>query len=265
MASRGIFPSLVYLLLRFTPAVAALAVIEFSQLSPDDLSLVINRLCRLVAVLAGWNIAEGVCMLWVRERNAGSPRSRGYGLVTIIAAGLVLLMLQLFRVQSSRTDFLILLSALSLRGMSRGGWDQGRPQISVFTSLAAHTLTAALSFLLSLGALPWPTLVIAASFGTLVGGVEAAWNGGSFAGRTYAWLLPVRRLSFMVGPLAVTTLTLLGFLPPLFLAMCALVVANARVVRTFSIQRLTSGTEVSVSAGMYLAFLVIMGICRAYS
>ena len=40
---------------------------------------------------------EGVFMLWVREKNAGSSKSCGYEIVTIILGLLVLVVLEAFR------------------------------------------------------------------------------------------------------------------------------------------------------------------------
>lgn len=263
--TRNIFLTGLYIFLRFTPVFAAFLVLNLTGLSVAESATVLDKTIRLAAVLAVWNMAEGLCMLWIREKNSQSANARGYGIVAILGGFLVLVILQVFRLTSSQVDFLVLLSALALRGMTRGAWEQGRPQLALFTSMGAHTLVVALSFLLALRTLPWPTSLIAASFGTLLGSVEVSWHGASFKGTSFRWLAPARRVGVVFGPLAVTTLALLGFLPPAYLSLFALVIVGSRLAKTCSTKGLVDGEELSLSAGMYLAFVVMMLTCRIFS
>jgi uncharacterized membrane protein YfcA len=212
-----------------------------------------------------WGLVEGLSMLWIKKRNAASADARGYGAVTIIGALLVLGILQAFRSQVSQNHFLLLLTVLALRGMSRSGWEQERPHISLITSILAHSLLAALSLMLALNSLPWPTLIIASSVGSLLGAVEASWYGSAFKGSGQKWIEPVHRLSLVVAPLAMTTLALLHALPPLYALCFTLTPLAARTARRSSFSSLLTSSELNTIAGTYLVFMAIMAVCRIYS
>jgi hypothetical protein len=201
-------------------------------------------------------------MLWIRERNTRSANARGFGIVTIMGAVLVLGFLQVFRLQASQLDFLMLLTCLALLGMTRGGWEQGRPHISLITSMVAHTMIATLSFLLALNHAPWQTLVIAISIGTLLGAVESTWYGHSFQGSPFSWILPIRRLSLVFGPLLVVTGALAGFLPMIYITTILVGLLGSRLARTVTLERLIRGEELYSIAGIYLLFMAIMVTCR---
>jgi hypothetical protein len=263
--SRGIFTTWLFILLRFSPVAVPYLVLDLSASSPSEQALFLDRTLRLVAVLTIWSLTEGVAMLYIKKRNAAAADARGYGAVTILGALLVLGFLQVFRIQVAQNHFIVLLTALALRGMSRSGWEQGRPHISLLTSIGAHSLLAALSLLLALGTLPWPTFIVAAAVGSLLGAVEAAWYGGIFRGAQQRWIEPTHRVSLAFAPLAITALALLHALPPLYALCFVLTPLSAGIAKRSSISSLVAGTELYTIAGTYLVFMAIMTVCRIYS
>jgi len=263
--SRGIFATSLFILLRFSPIAVAYLIVDISLLGTPGQTQLFDQTLRLIAVLALWSLVEGLSMLWIRKRNAASADARGYGAVTLMGAFLVLGMLQVFRAQASQKHFLLLLTALALRGMSRGGWEQGRPHISLLTAIAAHALLAALSMMLALNSLPWPTFVIALAVGALVGAVEASWYGASFKGMNRWWIEPVHRLSLVFPPLAITTLAILHALPPLYALCFTLTPVAMRSAKRASLGTLVTSSYFYTIAGMHLVFMAIMTVCRIYS
>jgi hypothetical protein len=262
---RGFFPSLLYAVLRLTPAAASLLVLDLSSLAPEEFSLQVNRVLRLLVVLLVWSMTEGVSMLWIREKNLKSPNARGYGAVTLIGAFVVLAFLQVFRSQSSQNQFLLLLTALGLRGMTRAGWEQGRPHLAIITAILAHSLVAGLSFLLALGDIPWPALIVSTALGTLLGAVEATWNGSSFQSVTRPWIMPLHRVTLIYGPVAIGMLSLVSALPRAYAVVIALLIPGLRLVRAIASEQTISAHRFLLVAGLYSAFMAIMAACRAYS
>ena len=263
----AIFPSLVYLLLRFTPIVTPLLVLDLRAGPADQYSMYIDTLLRLLIVLVVWSMTESLSMLWIREKNSGSRNARGYGAVTLMSAFLVLAFLQVFRAQSSQNQFLLLLTALGLRGMTRAGWEQGRAYISVITAILAHSLVALLSFILALHSLPWQTLVVSTAVGMLLAAVETAWNSARFQSPAASrpWIMPVLRASIVYAPLAVGSLSLLLALPKIYCATLLLLFPALRVAKLLPTEAAISTGRTVAIAGLYLAFMTIMAICRVYS
>jgi len=177
------------------------------------MTLFLDRFIRAFSALVVWNMSEGVFMLWVREKNAGSSKSRGYGIVAIILGLLVLVVLQAFRAQGTQSQFLVLLAALALRGMSRGSWEQGRPHVAALASPLAHTLLAGLSFLIIFGSLSWQSAVLSLGLGLFTSAIETTWHSASFHGSYRSWVQPLYRFSIVFPSVAVASLSLIGQLP----------------------------------------------------
>jgi hypothetical protein len=200
-------------------------------------------------------------MVWVRKKNANSPDARGYGAVTIIAAIIVLVFLQVFRNQASQAQFLILLAGLALRGMSRGGWEQGRPQVALLASIGGHTLIALVSFVSLLSTLPWPTFVVSSAVGALAGALEASWHAAAFGIIRERWILPVHRISIVYPPFALGTLAFFRMLPPPFVTLLLLMIPAARIARSLPGENTIPDSRYRAITGMYLAFVAIMVVC----
>jgi hypothetical protein len=251
--------------MRLSPAFAAFLFLDLSGLEHSAQADRINGTLRLLVILVLWNITEGLCMLWIRKRGSGAADSRGFGAVAIIAMAFVLGFLQVFRIQVSQNHFLLLLAVLALRGMSRSGWEQGRAHISVLTSIASHSLLAALSFLLALNYLPWPSGVVALSIGAMLGACEAVWYGAAFAGHRNRWIVPLHRLCISLAPVAIPTLAFSRVLPAYYVMSVALLPLAVRITRRASLERLTRGAELYTMCGMYIAFMCIVLVSRLYS
>jgi hypothetical protein len=211
-------------------------------------------------------MSEGAFMLWFRERASGSQVARGYGFVAIFFAILVALTLLIFRAQCSQTVFLILLGALSLRGIARAGWEQGRPLTAVVACIGAHTALAALSFMLVLNDhLPWEGGVISLAVGTLLGAVEITWYADTLESIRSRWLLPVYRIALGVAPILVGMLALLGRLPHLYLAVYLVFALIPKTLKQVALDGCISPQRFGSVATIYVVFIVILIACRIYS
>jgi hypothetical protein len=258
--SRGIPHTLFFQLIRLLPLFSALGFVDLSNLSFEQSTLYFDRFLRACTVLFLWSMTEGVFMLWVREKNAGSEKTRGYGAVACILGLIVLVALQVFRAQASQSQFLILLAALAVRGMSRGGWEQGRPHISALAAPTAHTLMGLLSFSILLDIPTWQAALIGISVGLLTGAVETTWYAAAFRGAYPAWLLPLYRVSISFPAVAIGSLSLVRQLPPYYLASLTLLLVTTRY--TWNQGR---GGEISEKrwlhiAGIYLLFILLVAI-----
>jgi hypothetical protein len=261
------FVSLLFLVLRLTPVVTPFLVLDLSGLTAEQYSSGINKLLRLLVVLIVWSMTESVSMLWIREKNAGSPRARGYGAVTLIGAIIVLAFLQVFRSQSSQNQFLLVLTALGARGMTRAGWEQGRAHISVVTAILAHSLVALISFQLVRESLPWQAFVVSTSVGALLAAAETTWYRGPFtqAASKHRWVMALHRVTLIYAPLAIGSLSFMRTLPKGYGVELVLIVPALRLLKRLSSETPAEGNRFIWVAGLYLAFMAIMLACRAYS
>ena len=261
----GTLRSLIYTLFRLSPAGTALVVLDFYLFTPEDYVLIVNRLLRLVTVLVFWNMTEGALMLWIRARKAASSQSRGYGVVAIGLVLITLFVMQAFRAQATQQLFLMLLATLALRGMSRAGWEQGRPHVSVATGTLSHCLLAGLSFGLSLGELHPQLICVAIAVGTLLGAVEMTWHADALAQIHNRWVRPMYRVCLAGAPALIGTLALLGYLERSYLAVYILLPVAAPVIRRSATDDSISRVYLRRVMLMYLTFIVIMILCRVYS
>lgn len=265
--SRGILLTTLFVLLRLTPIGAALTIITgTATLPPDRIAEIADLMVRLTLALIAWSMSEGTLMLWFRERASGSQVARGYGFVAIFFAVLVALTLLIFRAQCSQTAFLVLLGALSLRGITRASWEQGRPLTAVFTCIGAHTVLAALSFMLVLNDhLPWEGGIISLAIGTLVGAVEITWYADTLESIRNRWLLPVYRISLGLAPILIGMLALLGRLPQLYLAVYLIFVLTVKTLKQIRLDGRISAQRFGSVATIYVVFVGILIACRIYS
>lgn len=265
-ARRGLLLSTLYVLLRLSPALTSLAILENRFASLDEVEFVANRFLRLFLVLVTWSMAEGACMLWIRARKESSPQSLGYAITASVFGLITAFFLGLFRSQSPETTFLLLLGSLGLRGATRSGWEQGRPQISIVTSVLAHTSMAALSFMVVLNdSLPWQAAILCAAVGSLVGAVEVSWNSETLASLRAKWILIVFRVLLVLPPIAVGLLALLGYLSHIYLSTYLILVPLARVNKRCSVENRVTPELFPSTAGLYLLFVTIMVACRVFS
>ena len=262
--SKPLLYHILFLAIRFFPPLAAIAFIDLSNVPFDRMALFLDRFIRALATLVVWNMSEGVFMLWVREKNAGSSKSRGYGIVAIILGLLVLVVLQAFRAQATQFQFMLLLAALALRGMSRGSWEQGRPHIAAITTPIAHALLACFSFTLILGSFSWQSAALGAAIGLLTAAVETTWHAASFQGDCPKWLPPLYRLSIVFPIIAVASLSVIGQLPRSYSILLVLLPWYTRYTWNQGQSGEISDKRFLRIAVMYLAFVAILIGARMY-
>jgi hypothetical protein len=261
----GTLRTLIYTLFRLSPAGTALAVLDFYLFTPQDYILIVNRLLRLLAVLVCWNMTEGAMMLWIKARKESSPQSRGFGVVTIGLVLTTLFVMQAFRAQVTQQLFLVLLAVLALRGMSRSGWEQGRPHVSVATSTLSHCLLAGLSFALALGEITPQAICVAIAVGTLLGAVEMTWHADALSQIHNRWVRPMYRVCLAGAPALIGTLALLGYLERSYLLVYLLLPVAAPVIRRSATDGSISRVYLRRVMLMYLTLMGIMILCRVYS
>ncbi len=259
--------TLLYLTIRLLPLFSAFAFLDLSNISFERSALVTDRLLRAFTVLLLWSATEGVLMLWVRERNTGSQKTRGYGAVACILGVLVLVLLQAFRSQSSQSQFLILLAALATRGMSRSAWEQGRPTIGAITAPISHSLISVLSFMVALDVLSWQALVLAVAVGVFTGSVDITRRASSFRGEYPRWLLPLYRLSISFPAVAVSSLSLIRQLPSSYIVTLAFILLSTRFTWNGGKGSEISSNRLGYLCGLYVLFVILVVgalVCSQY-
>ncbi len=225
----------------------------------------VGLLLVLAAVVIVWSMAESVLMLWHRSKQKGAAASRGYGFVTVLLGIVLLGLLNIFRARSSQSLFLITLAMLSIRGMSRAGWEQGRPRVAFAGSILGATLLALLSFFAISPEIYWQRIVFSTAMGCAVASVEAAWFGDALAhSKETRWALPLYRIMLLAGPVIVATMALAGYLPSHYAAVYLLVPFAARVVKRASEGGINLTSCYRDAAGVYVGFMGIILGCLFY-
>ncbi len=249
-------------LVRLSPAVASLLIVTLPN-DPAVASLLVSRLLALVAVIGAWNLTEGAFMVYLRKRENRTEESRGYLIVTLLCGACVLALFAVFRDRASQPLFLVLLSVLSLRGMSRTAWDQKRLRLAVATTFGAHTLLALLSLLCLLDLFRWQEVCVAVAVGCAATAVELAQHREPLSRPEAAWLsAPLYRVSLVAGPLIVATLALMGQLRAQYVLEYAALGAAMMVVQDLRRRSLPLPRGVGGSCGVYGLFVAIMLACR---
>jgi FtsH-binding integral membrane protein len=139
--------TLLFNLIRLSPLATSIMLGAFS--APTDLEssqAALGRLLVLSVIIIVWSMAESTVMLWHRAKQRQSESSRGYGFVTVLMGIALLALLNVFRARTSQSLFLLTLAMISVRGMSRAGWEQGRPRVAFGAAIAGATLLSVLSF-----------------------------------------------------------------------------------------------------------------------
>lgn len=224
----------------------------------------VGRLLVLSVIVLVWSMAESAIILHYRGREQGGDARRGYGFVAILL-GLVLLgLLNIFRARSSQGLFLITLGLLSIRGMSRAGWEQNRPRIAFAGALLGATLLALLSFLAVSPEFVGEKLVFSLAIGAAATSVEAAWFGEALQGPAETrWALPLYRIVLFAGPVIVATMALAGHLPMHYTAVYLTIPLAARTLRsTAHLGSTNLAACYRPAIRVYLGFIAIIIVCR---
>jgi hypothetical protein len=260
----GLLPSLLFSLIRLSPIVAPAAIVPAIPEAPLLAETLIKQWIALFFVLVTWNMAEGSAMLWMRAKSEASEKTRTYLLVTIIFSALTVGLLQYLRMLSHQGVFLLVLATLSLRGMSRTGWEHGRPLAGFLGAILGNSLIALISLLFIAPLFYWQSAVTAFAIGIAVSSVEASWYADSFSTISARWSLPLFRLSLCLGPVSITTMSMTNQIPPSYLLSVLTVLAASRVIKRIPNDGRIPNTFLTGAAGIYLIFLTILSLCRAY-
>ena len=259
-------------ILRLTPALTALLFVPLPS-DPEAAAMIVGRLLALTAILLAWNITEACALLYVDKRADDPSSARGYGIVVVIFAIVLLALFQPFRLRATQALFLFLLSVLSLRGMSRAAWQQERYRVAMFTTLASHSLLTMLSLLcalpqLTLTSFPALSFLVGSSLavGTALTSVELAAHNQQLGGTcTKRIAAPLFRVTLIGGPLMVGVLALTNEIPSLYAAANGAVIAALPILKSTARSGLPVPPSARGTAGVYLLFVAIMVACRVIS
>jgi hypothetical protein len=259
---RKIWEPPLYAIIRLSSLFVPLAIVPIFKGDPILVTLQLQILLIALILLITWNMTEGSMILYLRAKAERSAQVMGYLIATIICGALMLIMLQYFRSYVSQSAFLTMLAVLNLRGMSRSGWENGRPAVALATAIAGHTLLVLTTFLLILPEVDWQSALCSLAFGLSVGAVEASWNSASFKGPAPSKAsLTLYRFALCGGPIILSTMALAFQLAPHYLASAfSLLFARRIVVKTSSTNSIPSET-LRGAAGVYLIFLTIIVGC----
>jgi hypothetical protein len=257
--------SILYHFLRFTPLLAAPAVLNLHGIAPDTAFHVVEQIITIVVILMLWNLSEGALILWFQAARQKSEKARGYGLVAAIIALITLMVLPLYRAKCSQTAFVLLLTTLAMRGVARSAWEQQRAVTALPASAAGHILLSLLSFLTFKESLPWQSTVVAVSIGSALTTCELGWNrfscGALFRIRG---ILPALRVLFFLGPVCIATLAFMGQLSQLYLLVLICLVWSQRAAQRITAQRSLEVMTFPASAGSYIFFMGMIAACTAF-
>lgn len=261
---RGFWASFLFATIRLTPIVAPAAIIPAIPDDPFGAEIILKQWLALLMVLVTWNMTEGTAILWMNAKRQSSDKTRSYLLVAMILGAISVGFLQYLRTLTSQGVFILTLAILSVRGMSRTGWENQRPAAGFIGALVGHTLTTLVSFLLITSTLDWQSALCAIAIGASVGAVEASWYTSSFSSASTSWALPLFRLALCLGPVIMATMGMSNQVPQTYISTALVVVLSSRIIKKTRAEGTIPSSLIRGPAGIYLAFLGIMSLCRAY-
>ena len=252
--------------LRLSPLVAPAVIVSIIPDDPILASLFIQvSLIALVLVVA-WNMVEGAMILYLKAKASQSAQTNGYLIVSILCGILTLILLQYFRSYVTQSVFLLMLASLSLRGMARSGWENGRPTVAFLAAIGGHSLLSLTTFLSALSALTWQSAVCSLAVGLSLGAVEASWYGAAFAAlQSSRVVVPLYRIAVCGGPIIIATMALAYQLSPIYVITYFTLVAARRVVMRATSPKTIPCETLKGAAGIYILFLTMMTACVVFT
>ena len=268
-APRALWESVTFSLIRLSPIVAPAAIISLPLNAPTATDLLFKRWLTLLVILVLWNMTEGAAILWMNAKSHGSERPTGYLIVTILCGVAAVAVLQYGRNLTSQGTFLLTLAALSVRGMSRSGWEHGRPLAGFFGAIVGNSLLnlialVSLTSLLSLPApLDWHSVAVALSIGSSVAAVEASWYANAFSKEALTrWALPLYRVTLCLGPIIIATMGMTNQIPLSYALTSVVVIVATRTLNATNTRGEISSKLIRGAGGIYVLFLASMLICK---
>lgn len=265
-SSRRLWEPPLFAFLRLSPLAAPAAIAPIIPSDPTLGALFIQTSLISLVLVVTWNMVEGAMIVYLKAKATRSAQTNGYLIVSLLCGILTLIMLQYFRSYVTQSVFLLMLASLSLRGMSRSGWENGRPTIAFLAAIGAHSLLSLTTFLSALSTLHWQSVVCSIALGLSLGAVEASWYSAAFAAISSSRVVvPLYRIAVCGGPIIIATMALAYQLSPMYVITYAALLAARRVVmRALSPQTIPSET-IKGAAGIYILFLIIMSACMVFA
>lgn len=261
--SRALWESVLFSLIRLSPIIAPATIVPVLSDDPVATDLLLRRGLALFAIFVLWNMTEGSAILWMKARNQASTSAKGYLIVTMLCGILTVAVLQYGRTISSQGIFLLILATLSVRGMSRSGWENGRPLAGFLGAILGNSLITLSSLLCVAPSLHWQSVAVAIAIGSSVAAVEASWYANTFSKEALTrWALPLFRATLGLGPIIIATMSMTNQIPLSYtLTSIVLLIATRYLNRANSLNAIPSST-IRGAAGIYLLFLTIMVVCK---
>lgn len=269
IAPRALWESVLYALIRLSPIIAPATILPVLSNDPLFSDLLVKRWLTLLAILILWNMTEGAAILWMKAKNEASERTKGYLIVTILCGALTVGVLQYGRTLSSQGIFLLVLATLSIRGMSRSGWENGRPLAGFLGAILGNSLLTLISILsltslLSVApSLDWQSATVALAIGSSIAAVEASWHASAFSTESLTrWALPLYRITLCLGPIIVATMGMTNQIPLSYALTSIVLLTATRTLNAANTRNAIPSKILRGAGGIYLLFVTIMMVCK---
>ena len=266
---RALWESLLFALIRLSPLIAPATIVPLPLNDAVATDLLFKRWLTLLVILVLWNMTEGAAILWMKARSNASERAKGYLIVTILCGVTTVAVLQYGRTLTSQGIFLLVLATLSVRGMSRSGWENGRPLAGFLGAILGNSLIALISLrsivsLLSVApALDWQSLVVAVAIGSSVSAVEASWYAHLFSREELTrWALALYRVTLCLGPIVIATMGMTNQIPLSYALTSMVVLVATRTLNSVNTRNEIPSRLVRGAGGIYLLFVASMMLCK---
>jgi hypothetical protein len=259
---RALWESTLFSLIRLSPVVAPATIVPVVYDDPAIADLILKRLLALLVTLVFWNMTEGSAILWMKAKNQGSDKVRSYLLVTMLCGVVTVAFLQYGRSLSTQGIFLLTLATLSIRGMSRTGWENDRPLAGFLGAIVGNSLLALTALFCITPTFYWQSAIVAVAFGSSVAAVEASWNAQTLPKEVFArWAGPLFRATIALGPILIATMAMSNQIPLSYALTCLVLPPITQLLRRANADATIPSTTLTGAAGIYLLFLTIMTVC----
>jgi hypothetical protein len=263
IAPRAFWESILFSLIRLSPIVAPATLVPI--ISPDLMAsdLLFKRWLTLFAIIVLWNMTEGAAILWMKARGQASERTRGFLIVTMLCGVFTVAVLQYGRTLSSQGVFILILSVLSIRGMSRSGWENERPLAGFLGAILGHSLLTLTSLLCFIPSVDWQSVAVALAIGSSVAAVEASWHAHTFSRESLTrWALPLYRTTLCLGPIIIATMGMTNQISLSYALTSIVLLIATRYLNTANSRNEIPSTTLRGAAGIYLLFVIVMAACK---
>jgi hypothetical protein len=263
ITSRALWESVLYALIRLSPIIAPASIVTVLAEDPTVNELLVKRWLILLAILILWNMTEGAAILWMKAKSQASERAKGYFIVTILCGALTVAILQYGRSLSSQGIFLLILATLSVRGMSRTGWENGRPLAGFVGALLGNSLLTLSSLLVITSQVDWQSAAVAIAIGSSIAAVEASWHADVFSRESLTrWALPFYRITLCLGPIVVATMGMTNQIPLSYALTSIVLLIATRTLNTANTRNEIPSHMLRGAGGIYLLFVTHMVVCK---